>query len=151
MDATLATELRGTSGFGYDPVFIPDGDTGYRTWAKITGEEKNKVSHRRRAVEAMRNDLWTQDRLLLECRRGVLPELSAAVPVLIPCDPFPPERRPSRAHVAPVRARPFPAPESRRPRASGPAVADPAPACRAWAISAACSRPLPRSPVALLA
>ena len=60
MDGTLASELRGTSGFGYDPVFIPDGDTGHRTWVEITGEEKNKVSHRRRAVEAMRNDLGLQ-------------------------------------------------------------------------------------------
>jgi inosine/xanthosine triphosphate pyrophosphatase family protein len=30
------------------------------TWAEITSEEKNKVSHRRRAVEAMRNDLGLQ-------------------------------------------------------------------------------------------
>jgi non-canonical purine NTP pyrophosphatase (RdgB/HAM1 family) len=60
VDGTLATELRGTSGFGYDPVFIPDGDSGHRTWAEMTGEEKNKVSHRRRAVKAMRNDLGLQ-------------------------------------------------------------------------------------------
>ena len=60
VDGTLATEPRGTSGFGYDPVFIPDGDSGHRTWAEMTSEEKNKVSHRRRAVEAMRNDLGLQ-------------------------------------------------------------------------------------------
>jgi|SRR5450756_330351 len=60
VDGTLATESRGTSGFGYDPVFIPDGDSGHRTWAEMTSEEKNKVSHRRRAVEAMRNDLGLQ-------------------------------------------------------------------------------------------
>jgi len=42
-----------------------------------------------------------------------------------------PGRGPSQAHTAPVRARPFPVPASRRPRASGPAVAVLAPACRA--------------------
>jgi XTP/dITP diphosphohydrolase len=51
----LATELRGTSGFGYDPIFIPDSDP--RTYAEMTSEEKNKISHRRRAVEAMRKGL----------------------------------------------------------------------------------------------
>jgi XTP/dITP diphosphohydrolase len=54
---TLATGLRGTSGFGYDPIFIPDSDGGHRTYAEMTSEEKNKISHRRRAVEAMRNGL----------------------------------------------------------------------------------------------
>ena len=60
VDGTLVTEPRGTSGFGYDPVFVPDGDSGHRTWAEMTSEEKNTVSHRRRAVEAMRNDLGLQ-------------------------------------------------------------------------------------------
>jgi hypothetical protein len=50
----LATELRGTSGFGYDAIFIPDTDPSQRTYAQMTSEEKNKISHRRRAVEAMR-------------------------------------------------------------------------------------------------
>ena len=52
---TLATELLGSSGFGYDPIFIPDSD--HRTYAQMTSEEKNKISHRRRAVEAMRAGL----------------------------------------------------------------------------------------------
>jgi XTP/dITP diphosphohydrolase len=56
---TLATELRGTSGFGYDPIFIPDID-GSRTYAEMTTEEKNKISHRRRAVDAMRDALGLQ-------------------------------------------------------------------------------------------
>ena len=42
---------RGTDGFGYDPVFVPEGDT--RTFAEMTAEEKNAVSHRRRATEAL--------------------------------------------------------------------------------------------------
>lgn len=54
VDGSLATEPRGTSGFGYDPIFIPCSDTSQRTYAQMTSEEKNKISHRRRAVEAMR-------------------------------------------------------------------------------------------------
>lgn len=42
---------RGTDGFGYDPVFIPDGDT--RTFAEMPADDKNAVSHRRRATEAL--------------------------------------------------------------------------------------------------
>jgi XTP/dITP diphosphohydrolase len=51
----VATEPRGTSGFGYDPVFIPGTDSGHRTYAQMTSEEKNRISYRRRAVEAVRN------------------------------------------------------------------------------------------------
>ena len=42
---------RGTDGFGYDPVFLPDGDT--RTFAEMPADDKNAVSHRRRATEAL--------------------------------------------------------------------------------------------------
>ncbi len=38
---------RGDKGFGYDPIFIPNGDT--RTYAEISPEEKHKTSHRARA------------------------------------------------------------------------------------------------------
>lgn len=61
MDGTLAAEPRGTFGYGYGygygPIFIPDADSGHRTYAQMTSEEKNRVSHRSRAVEAMRNGL----------------------------------------------------------------------------------------------
>jgi XTP/dITP diphosphohydrolase len=57
VNGSLATEPRGTSGFGYDPIFIPDTDISHRTYAQMTSEEKNKISHRRHAVEAMRNGL----------------------------------------------------------------------------------------------
>jgi XTP/dITP diphosphohydrolase len=45
---TIAREPRGTGGFGYDPVFIPDG--GDRTAAQLSPEEKDAVSHRGRAL-----------------------------------------------------------------------------------------------------
>jgi non-canonical purine NTP pyrophosphatase (RdgB/HAM1 family) len=57
---TLAAEPRGTAGFGFDPIFIPDDSDG-RTFAQMTSQEKNKISHRRRAVEAMRNRLGLAD------------------------------------------------------------------------------------------
>lgn len=46
----IATELAGTSGFGYDPLFIPDDEKG-RSMAELSTEEKNRISHRRRALE----------------------------------------------------------------------------------------------------
>lgn len=47
------TESRqGTSGFGYDPIFIPSGHN--RTFAEMNPEEKNKISHRAVALTCMR-------------------------------------------------------------------------------------------------
>lgn len=48
----LATRARGTNGFGYDSIFIPDGSD--LTFAEMSPEQKNRVSHRRLAVDAMR-------------------------------------------------------------------------------------------------
>jgi XTP/dITP diphosphohydrolase len=42
---------RGTNGFGYDPVFVPEGDT--RTSAELAPEEKDARSHRGRALRAL--------------------------------------------------------------------------------------------------
>jgi XTP/dITP diphosphohydrolase len=52
---TLAETPRGTNGFGYDPIFVPDGFS--RTYAELTAEEKNQISHRARALAAMREVL----------------------------------------------------------------------------------------------
>lgn len=48
---TIATELSGNGGFGYDPVFIPDGYD--KTFAEMTLEEKNKISHRGQAISKL--------------------------------------------------------------------------------------------------
>lgn len=45
---TVATEQHGEAGFGYDPVFRPQGNE--RTFAQMTAEEKNAISHRGRAT-----------------------------------------------------------------------------------------------------
>lgn len=45
---TVARRAAGRGGFGYDPIFVPDGWD--RTFAQGTAEEKNEISHRARAV-----------------------------------------------------------------------------------------------------
>jgi XTP/dITP diphosphohydrolase len=47
----LVRAPRGTGGFGYDPVFVPDGET--RTSAELTPQEKDALSHRGRAMRAL--------------------------------------------------------------------------------------------------
>jgi XTP/dITP diphosphohydrolase len=47
----IIAERRGASGFGYDPVFIPDGSA--KTFAEMTMEEKNIFSHRKKAIEKL--------------------------------------------------------------------------------------------------
>jgi XTP/dITP diphosphohydrolase len=41
----------GATGFGYDPIFVPTGDT--RSFAQMSAEEKNKYSHRRKAADLL--------------------------------------------------------------------------------------------------
>ena len=48
---TILQERRGTAGFGYDPIFQPEGYT--ETFAEMGNEEKNKISHRARAVQKL--------------------------------------------------------------------------------------------------
>lgn len=50
-EGTIIDERRGEGGFGYDPVFVPEGFE--QTFAELTSEEKNRVSHRGRAVRKL--------------------------------------------------------------------------------------------------
>ena len=47
----LATEPRGTNGFGYDPVFVPD--SAQLTTAEMTAEAKDRISHRGKALRGL--------------------------------------------------------------------------------------------------
>ncbi len=51
-EGTILEEPRGCQGFGYDPLFLPDGHG--RTYAEMAQDEKNAVSHRGKAVRAAR-------------------------------------------------------------------------------------------------
>jgi XTP/dITP diphosphohydrolase len=51
-EGAIARQPRGGGGFGYDPLFVVDGFG--RTMAELTDEEKNRTSHRARAVAAIR-------------------------------------------------------------------------------------------------
>lgn len=51
IEGQILTEPRGEGGFGYDPVFLPDGHD--RTFAEMRIEEKNGMSHRSRALAQM--------------------------------------------------------------------------------------------------
>lgn len=51
IEGSLLRARRGDGGFGYDPVFLPQGSQ--RTTAELSAQEKNAVSHRRRAFEAL--------------------------------------------------------------------------------------------------
>lgn len=49
MSGTITREPTGEGGFGYDPIFVPDGFT--KTYAELTLEEKVSISHRTKAFE----------------------------------------------------------------------------------------------------
>lgn len=60
-EGSIATESRGAGGFGYDPWFVPRGES--RTIAELSSEEKDSISHRGRALRGLLDQLA---RMLLE-------------------------------------------------------------------------------------
>jgi len=58
VNGTIIKEGRGTGGFGYDPIFLPDGFS--KTLGEMTLEEKNAISARAIAVRKLANFLNTQ-------------------------------------------------------------------------------------------
>ena len=58
LDGAVGHEQRGSEGFGYDPIFVPDGET--RTVAELGNAWKREHSHRARAAAALRDALATE-------------------------------------------------------------------------------------------
>ena len=56
VEGSIARAPRGNNGFGYDPVFVPVGET--RTTAELSDQEKDSISHRGRAIRAIIPDLY---------------------------------------------------------------------------------------------
>jgi XTP/dITP diphosphohydrolase len=52
---TIADDVRGENGFGWDVIFIPEGHE--RTYAEMSSSEKNDISHRRQAFEELKKNL----------------------------------------------------------------------------------------------
>lgn len=103
VEGTIALSPRGAGGFGYDPVFVPDG-AGGRTFAELTLADKEAVSHRGRAFGALAAALPVSareagdvgeaaDGILAEARRGregvraCVAVLEAAMASTAPADP----------------------------------------------------------------
>jgi XTP/dITP diphosphohydrolase len=55
VEGHISTSIQGTKGFGFDPVFIPDGYE--QTFAELGATVKNGISHRARALALLRKDL----------------------------------------------------------------------------------------------
>ncbi|MCJ2555098.1 MAG: XTP/dITP diphosphatase [Candidatus Thermoplasmatota archaeon] len=59
IEGTIAQESRGSEGFGFDPIFVPEGAS--RTFAQMTHAEKNAVSHRGRAADVLAGHLTRRE------------------------------------------------------------------------------------------
>ncbi|WKS94542.1 RdgB/HAM1 family non-canonical purine NTP pyrophosphatase [Riemerella columbina] len=55
VEGQILNEHLGHQGFGYDPIFVPEGYT--KTFAEMAPEEKNAISHRRRALDKLLRNL----------------------------------------------------------------------------------------------
>jgi XTP/dITP diphosphohydrolase len=67
----IATELRGSGGFGYDPIFEPAGEPpGGRTFGQYEPLEKHAISHRARAARRMRRAIADRAAMLAASGRG---------------------------------------------------------------------------------
>jgi XTP/dITP diphosphohydrolase len=58
VEGRIGHERRGANGFGYDPLFLLDGDPQGRTTAEMPSAEKNAISHRGRALRSLLPILW---------------------------------------------------------------------------------------------
>jgi XTP/dITP diphosphohydrolase len=55
VEGRIVDPARGTGGFGYDPIFVPDGFE--QTFAELPEQTKNQISHRAKALAALREAL----------------------------------------------------------------------------------------------
>lgn len=60
-EGTITGEKRGSKGFGYDPIFLPEDYQ--RTYAEMKSEEKNRISHRGAAMEEFLEFIKIKDRI----------------------------------------------------------------------------------------
>ncbi|WP_164668451.1 XTP/dITP diphosphatase [Virgibacillus doumboii] len=56
-EGKISNDPDGSNGFGYDPIFIPDGYS--KTMAQLSSDEKNKISHRKNAITQLES--WIKD------------------------------------------------------------------------------------------
>jgi XTP/dITP diphosphohydrolase len=59
VNGTVVWPPRGTRGFGYDPIFVPDGES--ETFGEMDPDKKNAMSHRMRAFEKLILSTWPYD------------------------------------------------------------------------------------------
>lgn len=57
IEGAIGFEERGSEGFGYDPLFLPDEFAGEKTLAEVSQERKNGISHRGNALRLLKNQL----------------------------------------------------------------------------------------------
>tara|TARA_X000000368_G_scaffold267402_1_gene211865 strand:+ start:305 stop:568 length:264 start_codon:yes stop_codon:yes gene_type:complete len=56
VNGTVSIKPKGTNGFGYDPIFVPENHT--RTFAEMSLKEKNIISHRKIAITKLKSFLF---------------------------------------------------------------------------------------------